>query len=45
MSNSESHESLNRCLHTHVYKPSINPKITISGRRKFPEFTGKKFNY
>jgi len=45
MSNSESYESLNRCLHTHVYKPSINPRITVCSKKKFPEFSGKKINY
>ena len=45
MANSESYESLNRGLHTQVYKPSIDPKITATGKKKFPQFSGKKINY
>ena len=34
MANSESYESLNRGLHTQVYKLSIDPKITATGKKK-----------
>lgn len=37
-SNSESHESLMRLINADVYKPSINAKAKIIGKKKFPDF-------